>query len=191
MKFTRKKYSEISDDSELASLYRKTGDLALLGELYEKYMPLVYGVCMKYLKSEEQAKDAVMQIFEQLISKLRVHEVSNFKSWLYSLTRNYCLMELRSSQKHEFINLEDYGVEKEVFLHPEDASADEQQLRKMEKCMEQLPEEQRVSIDLFYMQQKCYKEIAELTGYDMKKVKSYIQNGKRNLKICMEKNSGS
>lgn len=191
MKFTRKKYSEISDDSELASLYRKTGDLALLGELYEKYMPLVYGVCMKYLKSEEQAKDAVMQIFEQLISKLRVHEVSNFKSWLYSLTRNYCLMELRSSQKHEFVNLEDYGVEKEVFLHPEDVRTDEQELRKMEQCMEQLPEEQRVSIDFFYMQQKCYKEIAELTGYDMKKVKSYIQNGKRNLKICMEKNSGS
>src|SRR5690606_5310061 len=146
-------------------------------------MPLVYGVCLKYLKSEEQAKDAVMQIFEQLISKLRVHEVSNFKSWLYSLTRNYCLMELRSSKKHEFVNLEDYGVEKEVFLHPEDARTDEPELRKMEKCMEQLPEEQRVSIDFFYMQQKCYKEIAELTGYDMKKVKSYIQNGKRNLKI--------
>ena len=191
MKFIRRKHSEVSNENELIGLYRKTGDLVLLGELYEKYMPLVYGVCLKYLKNEEQAKDAVMQIFEQLVPKLRIHEVSNFKSWLYSLTRNYCLMELRSSQKHEFVNLEDYGVEKEVFLHPEDAPADEQELRKMEKCMEQLPEEQRVSIDLFYMRQKCYKEIAGLTGYDMKKVKSYIQNGKRNLKICMEKNSGS
>ena len=191
MKFNRRKHNEISDENELISLYRKTGDLILLGKAYEKYTSLVYGVCLKYLKDEEQAKDAVMQIFEQLIAKLRMHEVTNFKSWLYTLTRNYCLMELRSSQKHEFVNLEDYGVEKEVFLHPEEGQTDEQELQKMEKCIEQLPEEQRVSIDLFYMQQKCYKEIVEITGYDIKKVKSYIQNGKRNLKICMEKNSES
>lgn len=191
MKFIRRKHNEVLDESELIREYRISGDLTLLGELYEKYMSLVYGVCLKYLKNEEQAKDAVMQIFEQLISKLRMHEVSNFKSWLYSLARNHCLMELRSSQKHDFVNLEDYGVENGLFLHQDDSGADEQELKKMEKCMEGLPDEQRISIDLFYIQQKCYKEIAELTGYDIKKVKSYIQNGKRNLKICMEKNGGS
>src|SRR5690606_38155998 len=121
----------------------------------------------------------------------KVHEVSNFKSWLYTLARNYCLMNLRSSHKHEFVNIDDYGVDNTPFLHQEDSDVKENQLNRMEKCMEVLPEEQRISIDLFYLQQKCYKDISEATGFDMNKVKSYIQNGKRNLKICMEKNSGN
>jgi RNA polymerase sigma-70 factor (ECF subfamily) len=177
----------VLSEAELLNSYRETGDLEVLGQLYEKYMPLVFGLCLKYLKSEEQSKDAVMQIFEQLITKLRVHEVSNFKSWLYTLARNHCLMELRVMNKHEFVNIEDYGVEKPIFFHQEDIETNESQLNSMNRCMETLPDEQRISVDLFYLQQKCYKEIAELTGYDSNKVKSYIQNGKRNLKICMEK----
>ena len=167
--------------------YRKTGDLEILGKLYEKYMPLIFGLCLKYLKSEDASKDAVMQVFEQLITKLRVHEVSNFKSWLYTLSRNHCLMELRSTTKHEFVSIDDYGVEKPLFLHQDSDETNENQLNSMTKCMGTLPDEQRISVDLFYLQQKCYKEVAEITGYDVNKVKSYIQNGKRNLKICMEK----
>ena len=179
-------------EAEMLNSYRKTGDLETLGKLYEKYMPLIFGLCLKYLKSEEQSKDAVMQIFEQLITKLKVHEVSNFKSWLYTLARNHCLMELRVQNKHEFVNIEDYGVETPVFFHQDDVETNENQLNSMNKCMDTLPDEQRISVDLFYLQQKCYKEIVELTGYDLNKVKSYIQNGKRNLKICIEKqNSGN
>ena len=171
--------------------YRRDGDLETLGRLYERYMPLIYGVCLKYLKDEEQSKDAVMQIFEQLITKLKVHEVANFKSWLYTLARNHCLMNLRSSNKHEFVNIDDYGMESSSFLHHDTEELKENQLNSMEKCMEKLPEEQRLTIDLFYLQQKCYKEISETTGFDLNKVKSFIQNGKRNLKICMEKNGGN
>jgi RNA polymerase sigma-70 factor (ECF subfamily) len=58
----------------------------------------------------------------------------------------------------------------------------------LEKCIETLGDEQKQCVKLFYLQEKCYKEITESTGFDMNKVKSYIQNGKRNLKICMEKN---
>ena len=150
-------------------------------------MHLVFGLCLKYLKDEEKSKDAVMQIFEQLITKLKIHEVSNFKSWLYTLARNYCLMEIRSSGKHEFVSMEDNFMEKDAFVHLDIDDMREHKLSIMEQCMEKLPLEQKETINLFYLEQKCYKDVAELTGYDLNKVKSYIQNGKRNLKICIEK----
>ena len=175
-------------DQELLTEYRKSGSLEVLGQLYGRYMHLVYGLCLKYLKDEEKSKDAVMQIFEQLISKLKVHEVSNFKNWLYTLARNYCLMELRSSNRHEFVQMEENFMEKDAFEHLDIDDTRERKLTVMEKCMETLPPEQKDSINLFYLEQKCYKEIADITGFDLNKVKSYIQNGKRNLKICIEKN---
>ncbi len=177
------------DDSELIAAYQKSGDLEALGTLYNKYMHLVFGVCFNYFKDEEQSKDAVMQIFEELVSKLRLHQVQNFKSWLHVLTRNHCLMALRKSAKNPTVTLEDNFVENEDFVHLAIDDAKETQLTLMEKCMETLSEEQRRSVELFYLQEKCYKEVADITGYDMLKVKSYIQNGKRNLKICIEKNS--
>lgn len=192
MKFIKRKSADhLSGEADMLLAYRVSGNLDVLGRLYEKYMPLVFGVCLKYLKNEEQSKDAVMQIFEELVTKLKVHEVSNFKSWLYTLARNHCLMSLRASNKHDFVNIEEYNMDNTLVLHHEDSDAKENQLNSMEKCMEKLPEEQRITIDLFYLQQKCYKDIADATGFDMNKVKSYIQNGKRNLKICMEKNSGN
>ncbi|MFI5451198.1 RNA polymerase sigma factor [Pedobacter sp. UC225_61] len=177
------------DDSTLITAYKKSGDLAVLGTLYNKYMHLVFGVCFNYFKDEEQSKDAVMQIFEELVTKLKMHEVQNFKSWLHVLARNHCLMALRKSAKNPTVAMEDNFVENGDFVHLDIDDTKETQLTVMEKCMETLPEEQRKSVDLFYLQEKCYKEVAEITGYDMLKVKSYIQNGKRNLKICIEKNS--
>ena len=177
------------DDSSLIAAYKQNGDLEVLGELYNKYMHLVFGVCFNYFKDEELSKDAVMQIFEELVVKLKMHEVQNFKSWLHVLTRNHCLMALRKSAKNLTVTLEDNFVENGDFVHLDMDDAKETQLTVMEKCMETLSEEQRRSVDLFYLQEKCYKEVADITGYDMLKVKSYIQNGKRNLKICIEKNS--
>ncbi len=181
---------EEQDDLSLVAAYQKSGDLAVLGELYNKYMHLVYGVCFNYFKDEEPSKDAVMQIFEELVSKLRIHQVQNFKSWLHVLTRNHCLMALRKSSRNPTVTMEDNFVENSDFVHLDIDDTKETQLTIMEKCMETLSEEQRRSVDLFYLQEKCYKEVADITGYDMLKVKSYIQNGKRNLKICIEKNSG-
>ena len=177
------------EDAALISQYRHTGNLDVLGILYNRYMHLVYGVCLNYFKEEEASKDAVMQIFEELVIKLKVHEVQNFKSWLHVLTRNHCLMALRKSAKHTTVSLEDAFVENGDFVHLDIEDTKEKQLTVMEKCIETLPEEQKISVDLFYLQEKCYKEVAEITGYEMLKVKSYIQNGKRNLKICIEKKS--
>ena len=191
MKFIRAYRKRDFSESELLGEYARTGDLELLGRLYESYMPLVYGLCLKYYKDEERSKDAVMHIFEQLVTKLRVHQVRNFKIWLYTLARNECLMDLRVLGKYEHVNVNDHFVEKSDDYHLDLNDATELKINAMEKCIEKLPHEQRVCIDLFYLQQKCYKEVSDLTGYDMSKVKSYIQNGKRNLKICIQRNGGN
>ena len=185
--FTRTVNPEDADDHKLLSSYRESGDLAVLGKLYEKQMPLVYGVCLKYLKDEELAKDAVMGIFEELISKAKQHDIKQFRSWLYVVSRNYCLMQLRAGKKMETVNLDDF-MEFSPVLHPDDNNR-EAAMMALERCMDKLPKAQKQSIDLFYLKEQCYKEIAETTGFSLNEVKSYIQNGKRNLKICLEKDS--
>ncbi|MCJ8210482.1 sigma-70 family RNA polymerase sigma factor [Mucilaginibacter sp. RS28] len=175
-------------DEQLLQQYRETGELDILGRLYEQYMPLVYGVCLKYLQDEEQSKDAVMQIFEELIVKVTRHEVKQFRGWLYVLSRNYCLMQLRGEKKYETVAIDDV-MESAFVLHP-DTDDKEEYLNALQRCMEKLNEAQRQSVELFYLREQCYKEIAEKTGYTLNEVKSFIQNGKRNLKICMEKHGG-
>ncbi|HWZ04536.1 MAG TPA: sigma-70 family RNA polymerase sigma factor [Mucilaginibacter sp.] len=185
--FTRPKRPQDADDAKLLNSYRESGDLSVLGQLFEKQMPLIYGVCLKYLKDEELAKDAVMGIFEELIVKAKQHDIKQFRSWLYVLSRNYCLMQLRSGKKMEMVNLDDF-MEFTPVLHP-DTDNREAALKALEWCMEKLPANQKQSINLFYFNEKCYKEIADSTGFSLNDVKSYIQNGKRNLKICLERNS--
>ncbi len=175
-------------DLHLIDAYRKKPDVDVLAELYKPYMSLVYGVCLKYLKNREESRDAVMQIFEKLVTTLQKHEVRHFKSWLYSLTRNFCLMQLRAEKGRFFEDLSAAVMETESFLHPEDDLDQEGRLERLEQCIEELNTEQKRCVQLFYIRQKCYREIEEATGYDASKVKSYIQNGKRNLKICMERN---
>lgn len=181
------KYKQLTD-LELILKYKESGELTILGELYNRYMSLVYGVCLKYLKDREESRDAVMQIFEKLVTILREHEVANFKSWLYTTSRNYCLMQLRAKKGKIFEEITSSFMESGSDAHLEEGSEMESNLSKLENCIEKLVEEQKSCVRLFYIQQKCYKEIVTLTGFDDNKVKSYIQNGKRNLKICMDQN---
>ncbi len=185
--FNRTIKPDEADDEGSLNSYRESDDLAVLGKLYEKYVSLVYGVCLKYLKDEEQAKDAVMGIFEELVTKVKQHEIKQFRGWLYVLARNYCLMQIRSGKKMEMVELDGF-VENEPVLH-HDNKYSEEYLKVLERCMDKLPSKQKESVNLFYLQEKCYKEIADNTGYTLNDVKSFIQNGKRNLKICIEKHS--
>ena len=175
-------------DSELAQRYKRLGELEVLGELYNRYMALVFGVCLKYLKDREESRDAVMQIFEKLIVSLRDHEVEHFKSWLYTTARNFCLMRLRSAKGKKFEEISARLMETDILLHQEEEPDEEGKLVKLEHCIDQLATEQKQCVQLFYLQQKCYKEITTVTGFDLNNVKSFIQNGKRNLKICMDRN---
>jgi RNA polymerase sigma factor (sigma-70 family) len=176
------------NDEELIRLYKKSESLDIVGELYIRYMALTYGVCLKYLKDREESRDAVMQIFEKLITSLKEHEIMQFKGWLYVMARNYCLMQIRSKKGKNFEEISPSLMESDAQSHQESGPEMETNLSKLERCIEQLGNEQKQCVQLFYLQQKCYKEITESTGFDMNKVKSHIQNGKRNLKICMEKN---
>ena len=187
MNFLKSKSSAFSDQ-ELIISYKETSDLSILAELYQRYMDLVYGVCMKYLKQHDDAQDAVINIYEELIEKVKKHQIEYFKPWLYQLSKNHCLMKLRKKKGHlmeindEFMDLQDDSHQELVFIK-------EQQFNKMDECIEGLKNGQKSSIKLFYYENKCYQEIAAITSTDVLQVKSAIQNGRRNLKICMETQS--
>ena len=181
------------EDNELVLKYKQTGDNTFVGVLFERYTHLVFGVCMKYLKDEEESRDALMHIFEKLLSDLKKHEISQFKGWLHTVAKNHCLMFLRSRQsevkkkvelKKDLTTL----METDEHLHLDNETNNKEVvLSNLEEGIRQLKEEQKICVELFYLQEKCYQEIAQTTGYSMNEVKSYIQNGKRNLKIFLTK----
>lgn len=184
-----KKHNQLSDESILDE-FRSSGALDLLGEIYSRYMHLVYGVCLKYLKDREMSMDAVMQIFEKLVSEIPRHKIDNFRSWLHVVAKNYCLMQLRAEKSkkermNEWMNDPIVFMENDQVLHPVDEDKPALDNLLMD-CIEKLKYEQKECIRLFYFSNKCYNEISLSMNIDEKKVKSYLQNAKRNLKICLE-----
>jgi RNA polymerase sigma-70 factor (ECF subfamily) len=182
--------AEKKSDAELIDSFKSGGDGAALGILFERYVHLVYGVCMKYLKNTEESRDATMQIFEKIRFDLQKHNVEKFSYWLHTVSKNYCLMQLRSkdamkSYDDKLLVTEDGVVEDTIADFIGEGDTD-RLLEILPKAIENLNTEQRICIELFYLKEKCYEEVSSLTGYDMKKVKSYIQNGKRNMKIYLQ-----
>jgi RNA polymerase sigma factor (sigma-70 family) len=163
-------------------------DNSFVGVLYERYGHLVLGLSIKYLKNKDEAQDAVIQIFTNLLSDLKKHKIQYFKSWLYVYSKNYCLMELRKRQsmlKKELELKENVHLVMD-FSNPDHLNEKEAQIVIMERAIELLNNEQKTCIELFYLKNKSYVEIEEITGFSNNEVKSYIQNGKRNLKLKME-----
>lgn len=214
--FLRRK-ADTGSDEELLARYREGGDIGILGQLYERYMHLVYGVCLKYLEEREQAKDEVMNIFEKLVTTVSQQEIVSFRTWLYVVAKNHCLMLLRSRKSESahaeaMINDPVFFMENIPGMHPviddggtdspggtgpglypgEDGTTDagggytEADMKRLEECIERLKEEQRNCITLFFYEGCSYRQISGRLGMEENKVKSYIQNGKRNLKICIE-----
>lgn len=176
-------------DSDMLQQYIETGNLEVLGDVYNQYIHLVYGVCLKYLNNRDESKDAVNKIFELLITEIHKFEIKNFRSWLYVVTKNYCLMEIRKNkaEKRRFEKFsEQYFMESTEIFHPIDDAPESNLEEQLKKCIEKLKNEQKQCIQLFYYEKKCYKEISSFLEIDELKVKSFIQNGKRNLKICIE-----
>lgn len=187
MDFFKNKDNPELADQELISLYKRNGDLNALAILYSRYIDLLYAVCLKYFRKREAAQDAVLQVFEELPVKLNKHDPQHFRAWIYTVVKNHCLMQLRSQQQHKVITIDTSLMHFAADQHHEEKREKEFQLNQMDECIETLSAEQKQSIELFYLQQKCYKEIVDITGLDFNKVRSLIQNGRRNLKICMEK----
>ena len=143
-----------------------------MGELFQRYIDLVYGVCLKYLKQPENAQDSTIAIFEELGPKLLKHEVDHFKGWLYTLTKNHCLMRLRSEKKQGTVKFDVELVQSEETPHLNGVLEREENFKQLEYCMGQLVTDQRRLIELFYLEGKCYNEIATITGMEWNKVRS-------------------
>jgi RNA polymerase sigma factor (sigma-70 family) len=189
---TPKNKIESLSDEELLALYLVKKESHYLGILLDRHVRFVFVVCMKYLRHEEEARDMSMHVFEKVLADVHRFEIRNFKSWLHVVTRNCCLMHIRENKKlnifHRIDEKESYAtVESRGFLHPDEEGDHEEQLTELERSIGLLEEGQKECIELFYLKEKSYKEVAEITGYTMNQVKSYIQNGKRNLKNLLIK----
>ena len=174
-------------DEELVHRYRNSHDTAYIGELYVRYTHLVYGVCLKYLHHDADAQDAVMQIFEKLIQDLKKHHVESFRPWLYMVVKNHCMMQFRKEATiaHHEVKLKNNvkATMETVAIEHLDIEAERAWMSKhLSQGLDMLKPEQRACIERFYIEQKSYQQVADETGYTLNEVKSYIQNGKRNLK---------
>jgi RNA polymerase sigma-70 factor (ECF subfamily) len=179
------RYQHITDN-ELLDRYYHDGSQEWIGILLQRYTLLLLGVCMKYLKDETEARDCVQQIFLKVLTEVPKYKVDYFKSWLYMVAKNHCLMRLRDKNKgakelSENTNLAHHETDKQGLLQNEET------YDLLEEAIEELNTEQKLCVTQFYLQKHSYHEIAEKTGYSLMQVKSYIQNGKRNLKILLEK----
>ena len=177
---------ELEQDLALVEAYKTDNDSAALASFFTKYMPLIYGVCLKYLQDEERSKDTVMEIYEKLAIKLKKHNVSNPKSWLYILTKNHCYEILRSSKRSKEKESRANLMYSEQVYRLNDSQKKEAELSMMDDCIENLEERQQKTVRMFYLEKKTYKEICKELEINWNKARSLIQNGRRNLKKCME-----
>jgi RNA polymerase sigma factor (sigma-70 family) len=179
--------AHISDQQLLDSFYRDH-DNYWLGILFQRYTLLLYGVCMKYLKNEEEAKDGVQQVFLKAITELHKYPVQYFKSWLYMVAKNHCLMRLREKQGRVATEINDQQIADDSDISSMNSLVEkDRQLELMNESLSELNNEQKQCVTLFYLEKRSYQDIAGITGFSVMQVKSYIQNGKRNLKLLMEK----
>ncbi len=176
------------EDKQLLEKFYTEGDNQWLGILLQRYTMLLLGVCMKYLKNEEEAKDSVQQIFLKVLSELQKYKVEYFKSWLYMIAKNYCLMRIRDRQRKIPVELSDkITTGEEVYGYKQELIEKDRTLGFIEEGLEELSDEQKLCLTLFYLKKKSYHEITDVTGYNLLQVKSYIQNGRRNLRLIVEK----
>lgn len=176
-------------DEELIQLYKSTTEIEYVSELYIRYTHLVYGLCLKYLNNEDNSKDAVMHIYEKVLKALLKQEVHFFKSWLYIIAKNHCLAKIKENDRYTGTEIDslqnaEFFVEyqPEITLNNESDKTEEE---KLQLALQQLKDEQRICIEMFYLKDLSYKEISDSTGLSLNNVKSFIQNGKRNLKMLL------
>ena len=178
-------------DQELLERFYADHDNQWLGIVLERYTLLLLGVCMKYLKNEELARDSVQQIFLKAITELQKYRVEYFKSWIYMVAKNHCLMQLRDKPGKNTVEVKDSIPAETDETDKESLLLNEKTYEFMGEALKELNADQQLCVTLFYMEKKSYQQIAEQTGYSMMQVKSHIQNGKRNMRILIEKKMSS
>jgi RNA polymerase sigma factor, sigma-70 family len=174
------------DDHELIAKYKETEDQQYLSDLFKPYMTLVYGSCLKYFKNVHEAEDAVMDVYERLVSKVLTSDIRYFKSWLYMVTRNHCLEKLRKESTHAAKISEAELMHYQDQFHPDNVDKEKEAVF-VTQCIENLNENQKECINLFYFKKMSYLDISQKIDISVGSVRSRIQNGRRNIKICMER----
>ena len=180
-------------DSEILRLYRESHDTAFVGELYKRYSHLVFGVCLKYLKNKEDARDALLSVFEKLITDLGKYEITGLQHWLYAVSKHHCLNKLKEKGRYNSVEIEDIKMHDELpNVHSGELSAAQEKellLTNLESAIEELSIDQKTCVTMFYMKKMSYREISEQTRMTMNEIKSHIQNGRRNLALMLKEQS--
>lgn len=187
------KKKEYLSDEELVSQFKREGDKSVFAELFKKHVKVVYGTCLFYLQDKDEAQDATMQLFEKLLIEVKQREINNFKGWLSFVVRNHCISIIRKNKSYEK-NIKSYyefeyeepNLENEEKIN---SINDEALIEHLNSCLPQLKDKQRICLELFYLKSKSYHDIANETSFTINEIKSYIQNGKRNLKLLIEEKS--
>lgn len=176
-------------DEEILGRYKDSGNAEYFGELYNRYIPLLYGMGLKYLNDAGNAEDAVIQLFESLLPKIAQYNIPSFRTWIYSVMKNHCLQILQGAEREIIADFDTETMERDEISHLFDESNNDKARKALLKyCIRQLPVEQRIVIIRFFMEEMSYTDISDTTEYNLKQVRSYIQDGIRNLKIYIEKN---
>lgn len=180
-------HKEDSSDEALLHRFQNENDANALAVLFDRYLELIYGLCLQYLKTAERSEDAAMAIYAELQLKLPKHEVNNFKNWLYTFIRNHCLMQLRREKKNTTVNFDPAFMQSAEEWHPiEEEQHETERQTALNRCLDQLSEQQKACVQLFYYEGHSYKEIATMRAEEVGRIRSNIQNGRRNLKNCIE-----
>ena len=174
-------------DEQLVAEYKQSANMACIEVLFNRYCELVFGVALKYLHNQDESKDAVVDIFEKVPVDLMKYEIKNFSNWIYTVSKNHCYHLLKKRKYN-------YSAEY-LDLHPTEPWNDNEEAvdlgkllgKHLEESLLTLNEAQQTCVRLFYLEEKSYEEIQEMTGFNYNQVKSHIQNGKRNLKIYLTK----
>ena len=183
----RKKTLNDSDE-DLLALYTQTNFSGYFGELYNRYIPLIYGLCLKYLQNPEKAGEATMELFKILLPEVSRHEIKDFKTWIYSVAKNHCLQIAGKEKQQILVDLDtSVRMESDNILYLLEGNGPKDEIVALNHYIQKLPIQQKISISLFFKEEMSYEDIAERTGYLLKTVKSHVEIAKKNLKICIEK----
>ncbi len=179
-----KNLQHISEEALLAMYYQQRDNI-YIGELLSRYTLRLLGVCLKYLKDEDSAKDMVQQVFEKVLQDIGKYKIDNFGGWLYRIAQNACISQIRLKKP--------VAYEAELMTQPVEEDADrayfwavDRKYEHLQTALGRLKPDQGVCVEAFFLQKKSYQEIAHEYGYSLAEVKSHIQNGKRNLRIIIE-----
>jgi RNA polymerase sigma-70 factor (ECF subfamily) len=186
----KRKIEKLSD-KEILHRYKVSGKSEFLGALYNRYIPLVYGVALKYLQHAEKAQEAVLQLFTKLLPEISQAEITEFHSWIYSAMKNYCLQS-SGEEMTAVENTQESEEEKEsdkIFCLLDENEPETEQKKALKQCLKKLPAEQRIAIIRFYTEEMSFLDIADSTGYNLKQVKNFIQCGKLNIKTAWQRNN--